>query len=528
MSIVSSRIDFVDTIINNTQLWALILNNFDKNTVVEFLSKSNYQHDVIYLLNFSDRDVDRDLDQSIIYVDDENKLSFIYSIMLQNYNVVFVDVTYNIANAIISDADFTNEFYSDIYYSHHISTPKILYDVYDKFNLKLIINSSFMIISNKYLDLITTTLSIYNKLHSTPHTTNIALSMANSQHNYLIKPLTNIVSDHHLSSDTYIYYPFLDNNDIAIDHNQNIDAIAINTLRNTYNAISFGNMYKNFEVPNHGIYIKKPNLQLDQREILSQILHVITDNDNNDNLRMNLRLPWKYMLWNTDALNDLMQGRWLNMYQNASCEKIRRIIIICAITESFGGLVIFDNIKLVKNLPWYLFEYPIVGVFDGPQFNELLSTNIMGFACGNRLAPDDIPIPSDPARRPFMGQNSFYIENRLRRENGIIRPDNQIINKNQIVFDAIYKLLSDGVDFPTVSNYIVSLSNIFVYPYHVFHRQRYLSKYSYGYVVEKIESNLASDIPDNNLIRTYRLNNQAIIHKLHQNPLDLLKSKKII
>ncbi|QTF49171.1 putative glycosyltransferase [Acanthamoeba polyphaga mimivirus] len=333
--------------------------------------------------------------------------------------------------------------------------------------------------------------------------------------------------------DNFIYYPYLDMNVFPCDESvQNISYTSCNTngfITNETNP--FGKLFTRFNNPYEGVYLKKPQNNI---QIPKHLHHIWIDEEpsiNYINLWKTILVePWKYTIWDNNSVLDLIKDtHWDQMYNCAKQSRQKQLIAMLSILEKYGGITINAYNIPLKSLDSLTIGNKFFVSFLAEDTGTSLSYRIIGSLPGG-LGKNMI----DPniSRKPYEGINNFFRSVNYNKTNDFVIPE---------IFDKLKSLLHVSVlnsnnthnNFSKEIDYfLLSLSgqNIFIYPSYYFNAN--ISTLPKRLSNKIIMINLQK-YPDKKPIRIktevhrpYVVTKEAIADQLNENPKDKLKNIK--
>lgn len=331
----------------------------------------------------------------------------------------------------------------------------------------------------------------------------------------------------------YIFYPYLDINCI---NKKNITdkchLYAFNTLGIQLNIDEniYPLMYKRFSTPNHGIFIKK----IDTNIVIPQIIHhIFLDNSDADHINFwkeSIQSTWIQKIWTNENIIDVISdNKWTNLYIKSDGLK-KNIVLIFAILEKYGGLIINKNIYPIKNIPKNLLISKLICFFDGNNC-EKLTYDIIGSVPGKNT--EQQPKITNNGWQPHEGR--FFREEKMIREKKL---NKKLENQNVIIcpelFDKIYAILSniDILSLRMLDSMLINYPDVTIYPNYYINITdvpRGISDMAFGETLPDV--NMETMIEINKIVppkRSQSITKETVSAILSENPRDRLKNHRII
>lgn len=524
-------------------------------------------------------------------------LSLIKKLIDDRHNIIFLRDDNGYINFYSKILDKINSFHQ-IYttFSPLKEMDSIYIPISQKYELNEIINPNVMIIpyTIENQNYINNAFKIANKLEikNENFITNISLTIANIKSNNMVKDIgktkigNNFVSlsknriiynsikelclnNNHeknifkkfnnemYNNPNYIFYPYLDIDsnlqditliDINIDKDNSTNSDKFDPLIFNTNGFSIKTnkiyplMFKRFDNPVSGLFIKKNNKQIIVPKIVHHVwLTNLKENINCDDSIKNytniwgkiLREPWKYIVWTEKELyQDVFQNtRWGKIYHDEASHKIKLLIAYLAILEKYGGIVIDSfTIPLTMVPNDLLINKFMISFMNEKNFGTKLSYRVMSSVPGISYQESIIIEKNvDPARKPFEGINNFFRD--IKNKKIIIKQNN--IEHSVIcpyIFDNMHRILSSNANnkIELIEKEILNNKDIAIYPSYYFNPDHKLPKIILNNMfcinLWKLECEEQHEKTD--LKRHYKISTHGIITKLKENPKDRLKNIK--
>lgn len=333
--------------------------------------------------------------------------------------------------------------------------------------------------------------------------------------------------------DNFIYYPYLDMNVFPCDESaQNILYTSCNTNGFITNEINpFGKLFARFDNPYEGVYLKKPQNNI---QIPKHLHHIWIDEEpsiNYINLWKTILVePWKYTIWdNNSVLNLIKDTHWDQMYSCAKQSRQKQLIAMLSILEKYGGIAINAYNIPLKSLDSLTIGNKFFASFLAENTGTSLSYHIVGSLPGG-LGKNMI----DPniSRKPYKKINNFFRSVNYNKTNDFVIPE---------IFDKLKSLLhvsvlnsnnTDNNFSREVDYFLLSLSgqNVFIYPSYYFNASistlpKRLSNKIIMINLQKYPNKKPIRIKTE-VHRPYIVTKEAIADQLNENPKDKLKNIK--
>lgn len=282
---------------------------------------------------------------------------------------------------------------------------------------------------------------------------------------------------------TMLYYPYFD---LPLN-NSSMKCGIFNTNGTNYQTkLPYPMLYKRFNNANQGIYIMPP----EKTKIIPQIIHHIWETTPNNSTILKwkkiIHKPWVYKLWTMEDIKLEFDDE--NPMIN--------------ILQKYGGIAINQSVIPVRLFDNEILSSPIIASYIEESVGTDININILG------MIPGLITIHGksnhiDVARKPFVGQNNYFVNIKEKEKDVVIKPTDEYIV-------SIYQKLFEG-DYSS----ILSHPDITIYP------SDYMKKYVY---VEIPSTDIV--LPKTPLIRDYVVTPQSMIASLSVDPLsNYMKNK---
>ena len=275
----------------------------------------------------------------------------------------------------------------------------------------------------------------------------------------------------------YIYYPYIDVITQELVHGSS--STMFNTrLYGTNDPIKYQNLFNRFDTRSDGLFIQNSNRSLN---IIPKIIHVINSDKTVNLWKRYVSEQWQVLSWSiTDIINlaSDVGSPYLKIIDKLN-DDLALLAYYMIILEEYGGIVVDQSripINPINND--ILSNYFVTSFKDNPNTSTNLSMNVIA-AVPNHLAKKSRRRPRssgiDPARKPFEGINSFFIETKLANKNKqpILSIDDKHINKQvHILYDNIYRIVSQLGDYRQTINELETViktsSIVTIYPGYYF------------------------------------------------------------